>query len=381
MSACLQPVDPADTELDLRLLSRELDKTKSAVFLGKNAAFLGSLMCSMNFVWSEGVKTAATDGVTLWWNPRFFLSLSPETRKTVLMHELWHPARLHMVRGQGKCPDIWNVAADHKINLDLIDEGYSFKGIEFGCMDPKYRGWAEEDIYDDLINQGSPPPPDFEPDIKEPTKEDLARAVNNVVRAIHQDKLSGGTGAVPGDIVELVNKFLAPVVPWEQLLRQWMTDLIEDGFSWRKPNRRYADMYMPSRYEDEGRLTHLIYYEDVSGSITEADATRFNSEVKYVKETFNPKRLSLVQFDTVITQEIEFDENTPFEEVKIIGRGGTSMEPVREHILKHRPTAAIIFSDLECRPMADLGLDIPVLWVVIRNRGAKVPFGKLVHIK
>ncbi|MFP3693432.1 DUF2201 family putative metallopeptidase, partial [Burkholderia sp. SIMBA_048] len=85
-------------------LNRELDRTKSAVFLGKTAAFLGSILCSHNFVWSEEVPTAATNGITLWWNPSWFTKLPVETRKTVLVHELWHPARLHMLRLNGRCP-------------------------------------------------------------------------------------------------------------------------------------------------------------------------------------------------------------------------------------------------------------------------------------
>lgn len=379
MSAALKPIDSG---LDIPFLTRELDKTKSQVFLDpKRATFFGSLMCSLDFAWDETIDTAATDGVSLWWNPHFFLGLKPEVRKTVLMHELWHPARLHIIRRGDRDPRLWNVACDHRINLDLEAEGYSFEGVEDCFKDPKYWGWAEEDIYDDLVKESFEPPPDYQPDIREGSKNGAARSLNNVVRAVHQAKLSGGAGTIPGDIETILKKFLAPVVPWEQLLHQFMHDLIEEGYSWRRPNRRFPSIYLPSRYMDEGRLEHLIYYEDVSGSISGQDALRFNSEVKHVKDTYRPKKMTLVQFDTVIQQELVLEEGDPFEEIKIVGRGGTCLRCVREHILQHRPTAAIIFSDLECEPMEPLGFDLPVIWVAIRARGAKVPFGKLIHIR
>jgi predicted metal-dependent peptidase len=394
-------------DLDIPHLTKELDRAKSGVFLGNNAAFLGSLMCSMNFHWDRSVPTAATDGVNLYWNPDWFLSLKPEARKTVLVHELWHPARLHFHRQGTRDPKIWNYATDIRINNELTAEGYSFDGIEGCWRDTKYPpGMPEEDIYDDLMKNQTPPPPQggwgqppppcnggnggSEPggpnpdsgcDMLPADKGTSATAINNVVRAIHQAKLGGGAGTIPGDVELLISKFLSPVLPWELLLNQFMQDLIQEEYTWRQPNRRFPDMYLPSRYQDEGKLTHLIYYEDVSGSISDVDCLRFNSEVKHVKDTFQPSKMTLVQFDTRITQEIVFYDDDPFDQIKILGRGGTSLVPVRAHILHHRPTAAIIFSDLDCAPMEPLGLDIPILWICIRNGKAKVPFGKLIHIR
>lgn len=139
-------------------------------------------------------------------------------------------------------------------------------------------------------------------------------------------------------------------------------------------------MYLPGITKDTSRLEHLCYYMDVSGSITTEDVIRFNSEIKYIKDTFNPEKLTLVQFDTEITNETVIEEFDEFNALNIIGRGGTSLVPVKEHIEKHKPTAAIIFSDLECYPMDKLSEDIPVIWVVINNKHAKVNFGTKVHI-
>jgi len=53
---------------------------------------------------------------------------------------------------------------------------------------------------------------------------------------------------------------------------------------------------------------------------------------------------------------------------------------VREWIIKNKPTAAIIFSDMYVRPMEELPFDIPIIWCVLNNPNATVPFGEVVHI-
>lgn len=425
MSALLKPIDGSD--LDIQFLTRELDRTKSGVFLGKNAAFFGPLMCSLNFFWTDDHPTACTDGVNLMWNPRWFLKLKPMARRTVLMHELWHPGSLHFVRMGERNPLIWNYACDIVINNRLHREGYSFEGIDWCWKDLTYsEGTAEEDVYDDLIKLGKkptgsswgptliPPPPDVPlqgdavltddglfpvtpsvtpPDDKadppEPgdmlrrsmTKEDQARAINNVVQAVHQATIAGASDDIPGNVEKLLKQFLNPVVPWEKYLHQWFTDLMEGGYDWKRPNRRFSNIYLPGRFEDEGRLIHMIKYQDTSGSITDKDSLRFNSEFKYVWDTYQPKKLSLVQFDTIIQQEITFNEGDEINEILVKGRGGTNLTCVREHIIKHRPSVAVIFSDLDCAPMERLPVNIPVLWVCISNRRAKVNFGTLIHIR
>lgn len=370
-----------DPELDFYTLNRELDRAKSQVFLGKSAAFLGPLMCSLDFVWTRSIETAATDGVRFYWNPADFLRCCAEERKSTILHELWHVARLHMLRRGDRCPQIWNVACDVKINRDdLKNQGY-FIGPDW-INRPDITLDMEEDIYDLLAKPGSPKLPDqfhFKDDMLPMDPTTQQKAVNNVVRAMTAAKMADKAGDIPGDVEQVISKFLTPIIPWHVQLQRWFTDMIHSGWTFRKPNRRYHHMYLPSIDEEEGRLDHIIVYEDVSGSVNDDETLRFNSEVKYIKDTFNPKKLTLVQFDTRITKEVTLTEDQPFEEVVIVGRGGTCLRPVREHMMKHRPTAAIVFSDLYVEPM-EPGPTNPIVWVVVNNKNAEVPFGKKIHI-
>ena len=375
-------------EIDEAVLERELDKTKGRTFLGKNAAFKGPLLCTLTFLWDDKIPTAATDGIRLWWNPQFFMSLLPQVRETVLMHELDHVALLHCLRRGERDPEIWNYACDIVINNDLDRDGYSFEGLK-PWMDHQFDGMAAEEVYDILMKNNIKPPPqsgsfgpsDGEGDMKPLSSDEQQQAVGNVVQAVQAAKQAGQPGSIPGSLETVLDKFLRPKINWHKQLIKFFTDLDQHKFSWRKKNKRFREVRMPSRVPEEGRLSELNYYLDVSGSVTDEQVIRFNSEVKFIKDTYNPKMLRLVLFDTRIQKIYEFKEDDPFDKVVVVGRGGTSLREVREHIMATKPSAAIIFSDLECTPMEPIPNCPPTIWVAIDNKSATVPFGKLIHIK
>lgn len=361
-------------------IDKEFNKIKREVFFSsnKNASFLGSILCSVEFLWtdSEEIPTAATDGLKLWWNRKFFESLNKDSRVFVLLHELWHVAFLHAHRRGKRDPEIWNIAADYCINGFLVEEGRKCS-VKF-LHDTRYKGMSTEEIYDLIIENAIKIPFNPMKDIIDGEPSSLNDAVGKVIYAQQLSEMSKEAGTRPGEIEVILNTFLKPKIPWESVLMNFFTALSEEDYSWSKPNRRYRDEYLPSMVGSEG-LEHIIYYLDVSGSIRDIDITRFNSEVKYIKEVLNPEKLTLVQFDTRITQETVYEKDDPFESVHVIGRGGTSLVPVREHILANNPNAVVIFSDLEVTPMEG-GITCPVIWVTINNPGATVPFGEMIHI-
>lgn len=367
--------------MDTPLLERELDRIKVKTFLGKNAAFFGPLMCNMHFSWNESIQTARTDGIIMEWNPDWFLRMVIEARETVLRHELEHVARLHGLRRGNRDPEIWNDACDHRINLDLEVEGYSFEGIEFGLKDPRFMDMAEEEIYEILLAEAKTTPRVPNPlsgDLK-PTQ-DKHQAINNVVRAIQQAKAAGKAGDIPGNLQLKVNDFLAPVLDPRVLLQRFFTDLGDMHYSWKRPNRRYQDIYMPSLEPDTDRLQHLAYYLDISGSVSDYEIKRFNSEIKYVKDLFNPRRLTIITFDEIIQDVIEITEDDQFDKITVTGRGGTSLKCVRQHIIDTAPSAALVFSDLDCSRMKPLPQPIPILWIITGKRYHTPHFGQMIHL-
>lgn len=385
-------VDNGDPGYDFQKMARDLDRAKSAVFMASDAAFFGPLMCSLDFVWAQGtgLNTSATDGKTLWWDPVDFLRLCMDGRKATIMHELWHVARLHAVRRGSRCPDVWNIACDIWINRNLLKQGYKLVPVELWVIRPDLDHIeVEEDIYDALQAPGGggangPGVPAGGGNCQHgkvpATAQVKQQLMNAVVKAVQSAKMNGQPGAIPGNTEKIIKQFLKSIIPWTTHLQNFFTDLLDEDYTWGRPSRRYVDMYLPSRFTDDGRLAHIIMYEDVSGSITTKDSLRFNSELKYIWETYQPEKLTIVQFDTIIQKIDVLNDGDPFDEIRIVGGGGTCLIDVRKHILDSRPTAVIVFSDLQVASMLP-GPECPVLWVAIDNRAATVNFGKLIHIK
>lgn len=365
-------------------LNRSLDQIKAKVFLGSNAAFLGPLMASLNFMWQPGLGTSATDYKTIFWDPDDFNKCTVEERVSTVIHELAHNYRLHGMRQGARCPDVWNVACDIVIARESLKSGYVL-GANWIGPHPEIPHEVEEDIYDYLKkNQIQLPMASCcsQHGMGSIPKQNQQAAVQNVVRAMQQAKMGGKPGDIPGNLEQILDKFLRPKIRWEQHLYQWFVDFLNSKYNYSPPNRRYRPhgILIKSRSKDMGRLDHLVYYFDVSGSCTDNMVTRFNSEVKYIKDTFQPRKLELVLFDTKIQRVFTFTEDEDFNELRVTGRGGTSLTEVRQHMMASKATAAIVFTDLECTPM-QTGPTIPIIWICVNNPSATVPFGKLLHLE
>lgn len=369
-----------------QILDKAFDITKTKIFMGKNSSFLGVLMCSLTFYWNKQEPTASTNGISLTWNPDFFLSLDAETRITVLAHELWHVARLHSLRRGERNPLIWNYAADFEINNDLKRDGYYMDGFPY-LIDARFIGMSAEEIYDILIKEEYENLEKFMSDLKDMDPAQQHTVINTVMQSQMTANMGGWGNTMEGQKLEsLLQGFLAPKLPWKTILYNWFNDMAEMDWSLRVPNRRYLahDMYLPSLCEEsEGRLQEVWYFLDVSGSVSDPQVLRFNSEIKFIKEEFKPKKLKLLLFDDLINAEYDYGEEDPFDKIVVVGRGGTDLRPVRERIIEGKPTAVVIFSDLLVHPMEPLPSDMntPIIWVAINNTSVKVNTGKLIHIR
>lgn len=395
------PTSKTLPELDYQELDYLLEKTKYQVFMGKNSLFLGSIMSTTNFVWDTTISTAATNGTVIVWNPYYFLSLTPRGRVTILKHELWHVGYLDCIRVGSRNHLAWNYACDIRINNHLHNEGEAcgISDVKINLwLDHAYDGMSPEDIYDkiypqdieDLVLKYGEAHDDLsDPEIPSevfPQKIDKWTVLNNLIASVQSTAIGGGGGAgsVPGEVETTLKRFLAPKLPWNQLLFNFFNENYQQDYSMKKPNRRFQDMYLPSLVDsDEGGLDHLMFFGDVSGSVNDAEFTRYCSEVKYIKDHFNPEKLTFVQFDMTIQSIKTWEQNELFDEVVRKGYGGTSLDCVRSLILEKKPTAVVILSDLQCTPMEPIAqiYKVPLLWVAVNNGGAKVNEGKLIFMR
>lgn len=391
-----------------------LEKAKLQVLFNKEAGLLGSLMCQLNFVEDTSLKyVSVINGTDIKYNPDLFNSLEPVGQKTVLYKALWSTALLHNIRGKDKDKKTWEKACDIYIESILDTENYN-ASYEYDLKHSKdelkkYRGLAEEEIYKKLLNGNTPPNNSNNPnqqnnssgsgssnnnnenndenqennqpsvgiDSTGLSKTEEQAQIDKVSKAQAAGKLAG-TGSCK-EVEKLLQKFLKPKIDWKQALSQFLTDACEyNGTTWSRPNRRFQDMYLPSKVMEEGKLTHLMYFLDVSGSIDDKDIKRFNSELAYIKEELKPSKLTVLYFDTEILDKVVYEEDDDFIPKKAPYGGGTSYKKVYDEIIKNKPTCAVIFTDLYCDPMPKV--DIPVLWVCNNEEKHEILTGKRINI-
>lgn len=384
-------------------MQKELDKAWDelvvSVFRGSNRAFYGSLLCSLELKWDETIPTAAvTTDMEILWNPQFFLGLPKETRKFVLLHEIEHIARLHMLRAGTREHERWVYACDYEINLAQQDEGLTYEGTQ-PLISEQFRGMTAEEIYAHLENNeedksdsngswgdGSPDVQEGDPENGDGqadqglTQAQASKIINAVAKAVQAEKISGYTTDKTAAVETILNQFLKPSLDWNKFLRRYMTDKLKKQLTWKRRNKRFPGIYLPTRRQDKKGLTNITFYLDTSGSITDKMVEIFNTEVKYVFEHFQPKSLNVVQFDTDIRHEIQYNRGTRIKQMSVSGRGGTCLQCVQEHIVKTRPNIVVVLSDLECLPMGKLNGQ-EILWIVFDNPQAQVHQGRVFHVK
>lgn len=350
-------------------LTKLLDKAKLKIFSDsvRSSAFLAPLLCQCSIEFTEECETARTNGIVIQFNPDFFKNLNNTSERAFLLfHELWHIAKMHQLRCGNKDKVRWNMACDYHINI-MLKEDFSLDMPEGGLLDEQYRHLSEEEIYSLLPEDaGNPSSPYLDLAPLDSNEEKFQNSiVSEILGAVSTAVHSCGSG-VNKEVVEILNKFTAPQINWKQELQDYFKETYQNqDYSWKRPSRRIQDCYFPSiTGEDEGRLEHLAYFVDTSGSISEEQIVAFNSEIKFIKDELKPKKLTVITFDTSINEPISYSEDDEFEFLEVIGRGGTSLEDVYDWIEKNKPTASVIFSDLICDPMPKPST--PVVWCVIK---------------
>lgn len=377
-------------------LARMLDKVRAETFRDDNAAFLVSIMCSMTFEWRDEAKEGfvATNGKVLSWKKSDFLRCSFEERKYTLIHEIWHPARLHFVRGIGKDPDAWNNACDYVINNSMIRAGREIPNNGYWLSDlsiDEGGTLCEEQIYEKIMTgkvarSNRPGERDMTFEALDGAQQAMVihEQVAMVIRAQQAAIAAGKAGTIPGNVVEELNKFLNPVVPWKEALYEWMKNLVVSDYSWSHKNRRYPRLYLPSMTNVPEGLEDFVAFVDRSGSMTDDMIQRIESELKYIFEELKPQRLTVVQFDTKIHDVRVFEEGEEFSSIEVYGRGGTDFQCVYDWIEEHKPTAVMVLSDMECNPMPEPSYNVPILWGILpgSEKYQHVPaYGRVIRIE
>jgi predicted metal-dependent peptidase len=346
--------------------------------------------------------TACTNGMNVKFHEKFVDSLSDPELRLVVLHEAMHNAfrHFHVWRNLWKeNPKLANIAADHFVNLALIDmdnDSGFLKMPELGVQpEPKYRGWDVKRIFDDLKQQpdngngqgegdgGGMDGHDWE-EAQSMSQEEVDRQAKEIDKALRQGemiakKLGSGKGNRKGVFGDLLNA----KIDWRQALREFVQTTCQgrDESTWRKPNRRYlsSDTYMPSMYSE--KMGDLVIGMDTSGScFGSEEMTRFVSEIKSIVEAVAPERVRVVYWDSAVQGEQVFEDGQ-FEvsNVRPQGGGGTNGSVLFDYLRQQqiRPQAIVQFTDGYVGNWGTTG--VPTLWAVTSDQVA--PFGTTIRVE
>jgi predicted metal-dependent peptidase len=376
--------------------------------------FFGNLATRLKMVdASDWCHTLATDGRNFYFNYGFVNKLTPKEAEFGFAHEVLHNVFDHMGRRDSRDPMLSNIAADFATNQILKDERIgtvpSFLKI---YQDDKYRGMSYEQIYDDLYEKadkidigalgelldehldGEGDDGDEGEDGDQEgkgkgrprlTAEEKKQIRDEIKEAMVAAAQSAGAGRVPAGVQRMIKDFTEPKMDWRQLLRMNIQSILKSNFSFSRPNRKsqHSGAILPGMTNDETIDVSIAI--DMSGSISDAMAKDFLSEVKGIMDEYVDFTLDLWCFDTQVYGYQKFTGDTADEimNYECKGGGGTDFD-VNYDFMKNEgiePKKFIMFTDgYPCGSWGDEDY-CDSLFIVHGNETIVSPFGQTAYYK
>lgn len=355
---------------------QDISKAKARMLFTQ--PFFASLLLSTPLIEDKSIPTACTDMRTIRYNPDFFATLTVGQIMFVLAHEVMHIAFMHGLRRLNRIHMLWNVAADFAINLILKEAG--FEMVADICLDAQYAGMSAEAIYEKLLKEakkidcGA-----LGEDLAEPKGADTPDEAAETQRQIEQKVAQAASmarlaGKMAGSLERFINEVLNPAVPWQTLLRDYMTRITFDNESWQRRNRRFQRIYLPAKHNL--RMGEIVIIGDTSGSITEKELDQVAAEVQAISDSMNPERIRMLWADTEVKKEEVFEPGDPLV-FGLVGRGGTDMRVPLDYAAQYEPQVVVLITDGET-PWPDVEPPYPL--IVVCTTRANVPVGMCVRI-
>ncbi|MEM9693455.1 MAG: VWA-like domain-containing protein [Myxococcota bacterium] len=338
--------------------------------------FFASLSLFLEVRVGERVPTFATDGSTLFLNPRFAADRDDADLMGVVLHVLLHAALLHPVRRGDRTPLRWNVAADHVVTNLMAEQGFA---AHPGGLRPerRFRGMRVEEVYSLL-----PEDVELPPGLRDLVEPNLGPGATTAVETRWRDAIGQAsqahTGGRTSALVERMFEQARPSIAWGHRLWAFVSRSAVDfeGFDRRFVHR---GLYLDRLDAESIRLCVAV---DTSGSIAAPLLARFLAELEAIAAHYPHLRGELFYVDAAL------DGPHPLASGRRPvprGGGGTSFVPFfdwsSEHLSSVEPAVCVYFTDGQGRfprrpPSAS------VLWVVPAGGLAsdRFPFGEVVRM-
>ena len=371
----------------------EAAMTKARSNLIMNHPFYGVLALKLKLIDDDDTPTASVDGVNLRYNSRWINKQSAVQVQGLVAHEVMHCVFSHMTRRQERDPQRWNIAADHAINLLLLDDGFILP--DEGIHDVQYKDMATEAIYANLPADAGPqcswglvadaPSPGGEDDGNNSSSNlvDIQELEGDWLITMKQaTEIAKQAGKMPAGIERLIDNVERGQIDFRDHLWPFFQASNNDDYNWKRPHRAYIseDEYFPSLYS-EAPGTYVVAI-DTSGS-TQDQLEKFLSEICSIHADLQPEKLILIHCDAYVQKVVTIDPDetmTLEEHGQMVGGGGTRFEPVFEYVAEHNidPECLVYLTDGECEWPTDVP-HYPVLWVITNTR-SKAEWGNVTYL-
>jgi predicted metal-dependent peptidase len=401
-------------------------KLKRARFaLMRDHPFFATILLQLDLAVDEQVETIETDGRQIHYAPSWLAAISERHLQAVLAHNVMHIAFEHPLRLEDRDPALANRAMDLAINPLLQEAGFDLP--DDAPIDPAFADMPWERIYAILeqrqkesggdegpqasagggVGGSSGQPSPGEPqagdggsdpsssqqsscgrveaptgDDGQPVAETEMRAAANQMRMliVQAAQAARRAGKLGSGLDRLVRQHLTPTTDWRTVLRRFIREQAQDGYSWSRPNRRHAwrGVILPSAWSR--RLGEIVVAIDTSASIREHELAAFAAEAKAIFAEVKPVAVTVLQCDSKVTSFRRFTELDQLE-LCAKGGGGTCFQPAFDWVdteAEQQTACLLYFTDLDpADEPADPGY--PVLWVATSDRKPP-PFGEVVRL-
>jgi len=234
---------------------------------------------------------------------------------------------------------------------------------------------SEEKISNESFDEVIP----YEDDGEETPQELESRVKETVEKAL---MIARSRGTVPGWAEDIIKSIYEPVVPWEQIVQAWFSEKAKEDYTWKRPNRRYSDVYLPKL--ESPAVGHIAFLEDTSGSMQDIELSQISGQLEYLMDTFKME-MTIIYFDYSVQGVVHVDRGDKIDLDKHPGRGGTNFvvgfEKLEEMNLIQDLKGIVVLTDGECHNFPpDPGID--VLWILVREyERFQPPFGTVVTFR
>ena len=117
---------------------------------------------------------------------------------------------------------------------------------------------------------------------------------------------------------------------------------------------------------------------DISGSVSDEEFRVFISETHSILRMMKPEKLTLIQFNTQITEISSVNSVQALKNVRFHGRGGTRIGPVIDWANTNKPKLLLVFTDGDFN-FYGAKSEVDTLWLIHNNTKFKSTAGKVIH--